>query len=87
MGESRGIRARYTAWKSQVADWASRHGISEESAMSIISDDSSYSPDGRERVTLKSLFWGEEDSFCEIHRKEKTVAIRRPVDEKEKQKR
>ncbi len=45
----------YNIWKSMVKSWASRHGISYKSALSILFNDTPYNPNGEDFVTQRKL--------------------------------
>lgn len=45
----------YNIWKSMVKSWATRHGISYKSALSILYDDLPYNKDGEDFITQRDL--------------------------------
>lgn len=61
---------RYTRWISQVNEWATRHNISTESAISILFRDSPHNPNGPDLVTMKDLIWDEATEFADLYKDE-----------------
>jgi len=59
-----GKQYRYKKWLKMVKQWAARHKITTESAISILFDDSPYNPDGgKDLVIAKDLYWAESNDF------------------------